>query len=185
MVKGYKMINIMLDIETLGNSNNAVIISIGAVAFDIEGVKENSFYMRVDPQSCVDVGMKIDASTVMWWMKQNEAARVEFNKPAYTIGKVLDEFSTWIERMFYLHDFEDRKVWGNGATFDNVIIDNAYRLVGITKPWPYWGDACYRTLKNLFPQIKMERNGTHHNALDDAFSQARHCIRLLKMAGAK
>ena len=38
----------------------------------------------------------------------------------------------------------------------------------------------YRTLKNLLPYIEMERVGEHHNALDDAKSQALHAIKLLK-----
>jgi hypothetical protein len=175
------MNNIMLDLETLGTGNNAVIISIGAVLFDKDGISNNTFYRRVDPQSCVAAGMKMSVSTVMWWMKQSEEARAEFNKPSGHISEVLQMFSYWVTDN--VGNFEERKVWGNGATFDNVILDNAYKACMIEKPWPYWGDACYRTLKNLFPEVKMERTGTFHNALDDARSQAEHCIRLLKAAG--
>jgi len=175
------MNNIMLDLETLGTGNNAVIISIGAVLFDKDGMSNETFYKRVDPQSCVDVGMEISVSTVMWWMKQSDAARAEFDKPAVSIQQAVLSFSLWLRE--HSPNFEDRKVWGNGATFDNVILDNAYRLCKLEKPWPYWGDACYHTLKNLFPEVKMERTGTFHNALDDARSQALHCIRLLKAAG--
>jgi exodeoxyribonuclease VIII len=171
----------MLDLETLGTGNNAVIISIGAVLFDKDGVANETFYLRVNPQSCVDVGMEMSTSTVMWWMKQSDEARAEFDKPSYTIGAVLQDFSAWIDANS--DNFKDRKIWGNGATFDNVILDNAYRKCKLEKPWPYWGDTCYRTLKNLFPEVKMERTGTFHNALDDARSQAEHCIRLLKAAG--
>jgi exodeoxyribonuclease VIII len=173
--------NRMLDLETLGTGNNAVIISIGAVLFDKDGVSNETFYKRIDPQSCVDVGMEMSTSTVMWWMKQSDAARVEFNKPTVSIQQALLSFTTWLIQ--HAGDFEDRKVWGNGATFDNVILDNAYKKCKLEKLWPYWGDACYRTLKNLFPEVKMERTGTFHNALDDARSQAFHCIRLLKAAG--
>ena len=59
-------VNVMVDLETLGNGSESVIISIGAVEFDPEtGELGREFYKVVDAQSCVDAGLKIDASTVM------------------------------------------------------------------------------------------------------------------------
>jgi exodeoxyribonuclease VIII len=74
---------------------------------------------------------------------------------------------------------EDVKIWGNGASFDNVILANAYRRNDLNIPWKYYNDRCYRTMKSLAPHIKMEREGTHHNALSDAISQANHLIRIM------
>jgi len=74
---------------------------------------------------------------------------------------------------------ENVRVWGNGAAFDNVILASAYRQANITQPWLFWNDRCYRTVKALSPAVTMQRNGTHHNALDDAESQARHLIDML------
>lgn len=68
--------NIMLDLETLGNRSGAVIVAIGAVEFHGgEIIKE--FYQRVDAESCVALGLKMDVSTVMWWLGQmrRQAAR--------------------------------------------------------------------------------------------------------------
>jgi inhibitor of KinA sporulation pathway (predicted exonuclease) len=46
-------------------------------------------------------------------------------------------------------------------------------------PWKFYNDRCYRTLKAMYPHIKMpKRTGTHHNALDDAISQVNHLILL-------
>ena len=70
-------------------------------------------------------------------------------------------------------------MWGNGATFDNVILANAYRGAGLPVPWKFWNDKCYRTIKGFFPQIKLQRIGTHHNAQDDAESQAWHLINMV------
>jgi exodeoxyribonuclease VIII len=47
------------------------------------------------------------------------------------------------------------------------------------QPWRHWNDRCYRTVKSLYPDVKLERVGTHHNAVDDAESQARHLIAML------
>jgi len=70
-------------------------------------------------------------------------------------------------------------LWGNGSTFDNVILSNAYRAIGVKQPWDFWNDRCYRTLKSLYPHVKLERSGVAHNALDDAKSQAMHAVRII------
>jgi hypothetical protein len=55
-----------------------------------------------------------------------------------------------------------------------VILANAYNACNMEAPWKFWGNRCFRTLKNLKPHFIMTRpsNLTHHNALDDAVYQA-------------
>lgn len=169
------MPNVMLDIETLGNGSNAVILSIGAVAFDETGVKENSFYRVVDAKTCTDVGMVMDVSTVMWWMKQSDAARKAFEHEPSPLRAVLGVFSVWMNDLG-----TDVCVWGNGATFDNVILSNAYKACDMNRPWSYRNDRCYRTLKAMYPWIKAQQTtGVAHNALDDARYQALHAVKIL------
>lgn len=165
------MKNVMVDLETLGNGSNAVIISIGAVEFNETGLGR-TFYANVDPQSCVDAGMQMDVSTVMWWMQQTEQSRAIFKKLNAPLRTVLEDFAAWYP--------PGAALWGNGATFDNVVLSNAYRALGGKQPWDFWNDRCYRTLKNLYPHIKLERSGVAHNALDDAKSQAAHAVELLQ-----
>jgi hypothetical protein len=163
---------VMVDLETLGNGSNAVIISIGAVEFDPDtDTLGNEFYVLVDPQSCVDTGLKMDVGTVLWWMKQSDQARSAFNRKGYALAEALRLFSEWYPA--------GAPLWGNGATFDNVIMTNAYKACGMEQPWKFWDDRCYRTLKNLLPGISLDRKGTHHNALDDAKTQALHANKLL------
>jgi exodeoxyribonuclease VIII len=50
-------------------------------------------------------------------------------------------------------------------------------------PWPFWKDKCYRTVKGIWKDIKLDRVGTHHNALHDAESQAEHLIAINRAAG--
>jgi hypothetical protein len=168
------MKNIMVDLETFGKNNHSVIISIGAVEFDHTGLG-STFYKAVDPQSCVDFGLKLDVETVLWWMKQSEAARIVFNQQPRPLDQALQDFSDWVKMVAG----NTAEVWGNGATFDNVILANAYAAVGLPKPWPYWADRCYRTLKNLYPQITQDKLGVAHNALDDALYQAAHASKIL------
>lgn len=173
------MSHIMLDLETMGNGNRAAIIAIGAVSFNSSGVNQR-FYQRVRLDMSIDAGMEMDASTVLWWLQQSDAARSEFkdNHDASSLCDALDDFSRWYVAVGGV------EVWGNGAAFDNTILSSAYRLTGIEQPWKFWNDRCYRTLKAMYPQVKMARSGTHHNAVDDAHSQADHLIQICNAIGA-
>lgn len=167
------MKHIMLDLETMGTSNNAAIIAIGAVEFNTDTVTDNEFYRVINLESSVRSGGVIDPDTVMWWMKQSDEARSALYKSeSVHIEYALNGFSRWVE------EIGDEKVcvWGNGANFDNVILRNAYENKGIYVPWKFYGDRCYRTIKNLYPDVQINRSGIHHNALDDAKTQAQHLI---------
>lgn len=168
---------IMLDLETMGTKPDAAIVAIGAVSFDNEKIIDK-FYCEVSLKSSVEMGASICTDTVIWWMGQSLEARRLFddNNNAKDIIEALISFEKWYT--------ENKKfgneVWGNGAAFDNVVLNSAYRLAGIKAPWPFWADMCYRTIKNLNQCVPFFRVGTHHNALDDAESQALHLIEIFK-----
>lgn len=170
------MKNIMIDLETMGQKGNAAIVSIGAVYFDNSGLGRQ-FSMLVDLESSVDAGLDIDASTVMWWMKQSEAARSSLAGDAENIVDVLSAFSVFAADGFTL--------WGNGADFDNAILANAYDKCKMPFPFKFWNNRCYRTMKNIFRDVKMDRKGVYHNALDDAISQAEHLVKIANEKGIK
>lgn len=162
----------MLDLETLDTSPTALILAIGAVKFGRTELGD-VFYMAIDIQSCLDKDLTISGSTLTWWLEQSLEAQAEAFKGTIQLPEALRHFAEFLED-------SDIKVWGNGAAFDNVILANAYRACGIPVPWKFWNDRCYRTLKNERPEVPLERVGTHHNALDDAISQAQHLIRIWK-----
>jgi len=162
--------NIMLDLETMGTSSNAAIVAIGAVRFNTD--LEDSFYQVVDLQSSLDAGLEMGADAVLWWMQQEQAARNAITVKGIPLKEALILFTQWAK--------EDALIWGNGATFDNVILANAYDKSSLSRPWKYSGNRCYRTIKAFYPDIKLVRVGIAHNALDDAQSQALHLINILK-----
>lgn len=166
---------VMLDLETMGNGSNAAIIAIGAVGFDDDNVIER-FYVEVNLQSSMESGGWLDGSTVMWWMKQSDEARAAFkdNDNAPKLMEALSMFNEWLVKIGV------GEMWGNGAMFDNTILGNSYKRCGLTIPWKFWNDMCYRTVKGMNKHIKLERVGTYHNAVDDAESQALHLINILK-----
>jgi hypothetical protein len=170
------MLDVMVDLETMGTGPNAAITAIGAVEFDTtSGTLGRTFYNVVDLASAVEQGGQIDASTVMWWLRQSDEARAALGKDAISLPHALQQFAEWIAPCG-----PGVRVWGNGASFDNVVLGSAYRNAGWPQPWKFWNDRCYRTVKAMYPNILMERSGTHHNALDDAVSQAKHLLAMLR-----
>lgn len=162
----------MLDLETMGTRPNAPVIAIGAVMFDGNAVLDE-FYTNIDLESAVaEGGAIVDPKTVLWWMEQSGEARSALRGNKRNILTALYEFRDWLKPN------EPDGVWGNGSNFDNVILAETYRRMNLTPPWAFWKDRCYRTMKNMYPQIAMDHVGVHHNALDDAKSQALHLIRI-------
>ncbi len=166
------MRDVMLDLETMGNSPTAAIIAIGAVQFDpAAGELGGEFYAVVDLQSSVAAGLRMEPATVLWWLAQSDEARAAVTQPGRPLADVLRDFASWLPA--------GARVWGNGASFDNVVLASAYKAVGMRVPWNFRADRCYRTLCALKPDRAYARSGTAHNALDDAWSQARHALALL------
>lgn len=176
--------HVMVDLETLGTEPFAPILSIGACRFNMDSEmlpfsdpENDLFYQAVTLESCLEVGLKPSASTTLWWMGQSKEAQQVFADPqAVALPVALDAFTDWLNS-------RPDEIWGNSARFDLGLLSAAYRACGKVVPWNHWLERCYRTLKSL-PQvagIKIYREGTYHNALDDAVSQARH-LRILVTA---
>jgi hypothetical protein len=178
-----QMYDIMVDLETLGIKKNAIVLSIGAVAFDLKtGAIDNQFYCVVDPVSCEKAGMTMNASTAIWWMQQSEEARmaVAGRQDTWTIGRACLEFQNfWVE-------YKSPKFWSH-ATFDEGILRNMYEAADVICPWHYRDTRDLRTLVGLCPDDKTKeifeankRGGVHHNALDDAMFQAHYAHAIYK-----
>lgn len=158
----------MVDIETLGSRTGSEVLSIGAVYFDSKGVS-GQFYSTVD---CAGLGLTQDEDTLKWWSEQSAEARTiltEVRTPAEFAFKAFNEF------------VDGRRVWGYGSTFDNMQLRAAFAAAGIKPNWTYRDDVCFRTLRLVGAKFNLPyvRIGTHHNALDDALTQAVAAVQIL------
>ena len=160
--------HVMVDLETVDNVATSSILSIGAFVF--AGPHEGlAFYQPVFFGSGLALGLTYSDDTMRAWAKQSEAARTVFmDARIVPIAEALAEFSK------FLKPCKDVRVWGNGADFDNAILQVAYRKVGLQPPWAFWNNRCYRTMTAKCP--RRQNTGTHHNAYDDAVSQAEHML---------
>jgi hypothetical protein len=173
------MQDVMVDLETLGTRPGCVVLSIGAIAFDWwSGKLGREFHEIIKTSSCVDLGLTIEEDTLRWWEDQNPEAQQVIDLATYslhTLPDVLERFNKFLES----HGGKRVKLWGNGADFDNAVLIACYKAAGVEPAWKFYNNRCYRTLKNLRPSIKSKRIGVHHDALDDAKTQAVHAIQLL------
>jgi hypothetical protein len=172
--------DIMVDLETLGTKPGSVVLSIGAVEFSPEtGELGREFYAVINQQASLNIGLTKDPETVAWWKKQSlEAQKVlyatfEDNGDQPTVA--LAAFNTFLAPCG-----KDVRIWGNGSDFDQPILVAVYAALKLSAPWLFWNNRCYRTLKSLHPEIPFRREGTYHNALDDAKSQATHALEIFK-----
>lgn len=182
------MKHFMVDLETLDTGTDAVVLSVGIVAFD-PGTKEMGaeFYVELNDENVLgqqaELNRTISESTVKWWNDQDEDARQLFNEGFGNRVPDLHDGLKAIADYFWResdHDTDNVKVWGNGAAFDNVILRNLFLAAGLNPPWKFYNDQCYRTMKklpgakNLTPKFL----GIKHFALDDAVHQTYHLLEI-------
>lgn len=174
--------DIMIDLETLSTRPNAVILQIGAVAFDpsMYGRVGPSFAVNVDIQSCLDMGLVISGDTLMWWMDEDRKRALQSIVAGYPprhLAGALDLFNDWVRSL------EFDAVWANGAAFDFPIIENAYRATGLAAPWTHRQVRDMRTLRALYPDIDRVEPTLPHNAVSDARAQALFVQSVLGVGG--
>jgi len=151
---------IMVDIETLGTDNNAVITSIGAVAFDLSALETVEeilgrpyFHMHLNAHMQQADGRQISAATSMWWMEQNPVAIKTLLDGQKAIAKgisvaaALEAFSIWCSNN------KAANIWGNGNTFDNMLLRDIYAQYKVKYPVSFRNDLDFRTLKYLVKTI--------------------------------
>lgn len=175
--------HVMLDLETMGNKSNAALISLGAVEFNLDtGETGREFYNRIDLQSCLDVGLVVNASTVYWWLTQNRQAQEEVAKGGDELTAVLVNFHGWLWQCI-----KGVKLWGNGARFDIGILEDAYVAIGYKiMPWGFRDERDLRTLAAFAPEIKArfatERKSkmVEHHPIDDCKMQIAYASEIWK-----
>lgn len=175
------MTNYMLDLETMGTDPSAAIVAIGACVFQpMEMRITDTFYTTISLGSAMQNGGLVNASTVVWWLRQGEDARTEVYSATTHIYSALTAFTAWLERNEPNKD--KRLIWGNGANFDNVLLRTAYERLKMHPPWHFRSDRCYRTfVKELGSQVpKPSFEGVRHNALDDARWQAEYLMEVMR-----
>ncbi|HEE9791092.1 TPA: 3'-5' exoribonuclease [Enterobacter soli] len=173
--------HLMLDVEALGKKPGSPLVSIGAVFFDpATGNTGPEFYEVISLESSMACGGVPDASTIIFWLKASSEARSEI---------VIDSAITLSDALQQLDDFitanasngkDSVQVWGNGATYDNVLLAESFDRAGIPCPWKFWNNRDVRTIVELgkavgyTPRYEIPFVGEPHKAISDAHHQVKY-----------
>lgn len=191
-------LNVMIDIETFGRRPRGLVVSIGAVLFDLDQEipsigteKENP---SVDPASEFHAVLSWEAAvaesrfeknleTLDWWHEKEQVAAYErlrklMKQSTLSMKQLMEQFCNWVA------PFCERgaKVWGNSPSFDLVQLENAAKEVGIRFPIHHRAENDYRTLTDLvYGSTSKPRppENIAHDSLADARFQARVCSQAL------
>ena len=171
--------DLMIDTETMSTAEDAALLSIGAVFFDLHSETLGPRFCRtIHLGSSAAAGGRIDASTVLWWLRQGDEARKAVAYGGEPIEKVLQDFAQWVAETCRI---EDCRPWGNSASFDLTIVRTAYERLGLKHPWIHWNERDFRTVRNLCPAVEYDTKAKGegaHNALTDAIFQAEHLFKI-------
>ena len=161
---------IMIDLETLDTDPSCVILTIGAVLFDPmgEGVTETIYLRPTIEEQTEKFNRTINDSTMKWWSTQSTKAQNE------AMGD--QDRVTFKDAMESLYKFcwNRKAFWSHGAPFDLVVMESAWRQLGMKFPWAYHTLRDTRTLFDItgvrLTDAKYTTKTTH-NALEDALHQ--------------
>ena len=173
--------HLMIDIEAFGKKADSPVVSIGAVFFDPStGNTGSEFYKVISLESAMASGGVPDASTIIFWLKASPEARSEL---------VMDDAIPLDDALLQLNEFigenavngpDSVQVWGNGATYDNVLLEASYDRTGIPCPWKFWNNRDVRTVVELGkavgcePRYEIPFDGEPHKAISDALHQVKY-----------
>lgn len=157
------MKDLMLDIETLGTSYNAVITQMGACYFDRQGGIGDKFLVNIQIQDCLNQGLVVDAGAIKFWLEQKERS---FLIEPLKLSRALGLFRNFCKDVKF--------IWCH-STFDLPIVANAYKIFGEKLPFSYRAIRDIRTLVDLSNHQKPKTVNNTHNALEDCIYQVGYC----------
>lgn len=168
------MKHLMIDIETLGVTPFSAVLSVAAVKFDpATGEIGDSFYVNIDRDSSVALGLMVDEKVEEWWTAPARAeAWQRMQDERVSAERAAEAFCDWFRRNC---DFENTIVWSHGAAFDFPILESYLRIAGQSVPWNFRNIRDDRTLFAVADVdfASLPKEGTYHDAMSDAVNQAK------------
>lgn len=182
-------LGIMLDIESLDLAPRSVVSQVGIIAFPLDDPETETRrieqYLPIQPQ--LELGRTMSFSTIFWWMKQDEKARLRF----------IDNDGNDMEELLALVRSVHRKLsdliiqagpsgvefWAKGPQFDVVNLETLFIDCGLDIPWKYDSVMDLRTLMRLANVHTEQVDSTGvvpHVAIEDCKFQIRCYVEAMR-----
>lgn len=162
--------HVMIDLETLATTRNAVVLSIGATIFDpTKKGMIDTLELKVDIEEQTEVYNRfVSEDTLKWWSTQSPEAILE------AMGD--EDRVPYKEAIDRLRKFcwGAERVWSNGSIFDVIIVEDCLNDLELPSAWQFYNVRDCRTIYELagvnLKDAKYQTKTTH-KALDDAIHQ--------------
>lgn len=187
---------LMMDLETLGTSMGAPVLTIGACLFDPyscdsgEALMKRSMLVRIDVSDAIKYANHVDGSTLRWWFEQkDEAIKALVGDDAVSAQEAIQKLARFCNERgaFVDNEFFDglsalpkaSRFWAKDPDFDMRLMQHYYdhpQLEG-QMPWRFWECRSVRTVQDLaWPngddRPHFDVPGVAHDARWDAVTQA-------------
>ena len=182
-----KRLDVMIDLETTSCRQDAGILSISMIPFEINmiyGDKETEkkksfpiFHRVINLNSCFFGGHHFDSGTQDWWAKQKNEVK-EKMMSGVLIEIAIKELYETLKN--YNEEYE-LYLWSKGTDFDFPIIEHCFdKYLNEKPPYKYYNKRDVRTFISEYPDIQnmLFEFGDAHDSVDDC----RHQIKQIKEA---
>ncbi|WP_312331937.1 3'-5' exonuclease [Sphingobacterium sp.] len=158
--------DVMIDIETLDTTPTSVILSIGAVPFNIgDGQAGQEYSSKCNVSMQVRDGHTIGLETLKWWIEQDAGVLSNSLSGGEWVRRSVENLNDFISEKCV----DEVRLWSNSPSFDLVILKNA-----LNNPWPFpfWRERDVRTFVAIRSETAKEfsRKATH-DPVDDCLRQ--------------
>jgi hypothetical protein len=171
------MIDLMLDIETLGRGPGCIVPQVAIVPFNLNGtpLEEGAptLHVKLHIGDQLAAGYAMDPETVAWWLKQKAAVRED----VFSGSVILKDFQQTFNK--YIKTIEEKyttyRIWATAPKLDFGCLHGILVKPGQEYPILYSAERDLRTLrelvKTLYPDFKLPKVPVSHDALDDCNRQ--------------
>ena len=156
------MIDITFDFETCATCPTAAVMSVGAVAWNRNGVGTPFFEERepmlypafsaqVDLRGMLIDGLTLDAATAQWWKERSNEAKDAVldddneGMPCSPIQEVVKDFFRWIDYVKKACNETEVNLWCQGTGFEMAILRNVCHKYQIEIPVSHKNFRDHRT----------------------------------------
>lgn len=188
-------LDLMVDIETLGNEMNSTIIQLACVPFDIEtgAIYEDEIFNEIADIEKNEIAPEVSASTLKWWLKTDKELFTRLlNSGSLSTEDIIGLFHRQVKEWQSRVGIRNVYLWGNGILFDNQMIKYQMEAIGLYYPVHYKNDRDVRTILELASaksgvsereiKDKLGNGVNDHNAINDVLYQINYvseCYRYL------